>query len=154
MMASSLAWFCSSFVAIAAWGIAHFLTAIPAGRGMGLPVPIAALAATLGYAAVTGIVVFAGEGLRKWLVRKFSLRIEPDPSKFLWRVWLKAGLPGLAILAPVTCGPYIAAVLALGLGERPMRTWLWIVAGVLPWAVAFAVMTAWAAQGVGGGHIE
>lgn len=149
IVATGLAWFCSAFFATAVWGIAHFLTAIPAGRGMGLPVPVAAAAATVGYAFVTAVVIVAGDGLRKWVVKRFQLKFEPDPSKFFWRVWIRGGLPGLALLAPVTCGPYIAAVIALGLGERPARTWLWIVAGVLPWAVAFAVTTAWAVAGVG-----
>ena len=131
----------AAFLATAAWGVVHFITAIPAGRGMGLPVPLAALAALAGYAAITAVVVLAGDGFRKWLAARFSIRFEPDPSKLLWRVWLRAGLPGLGLLAPVTCGPYIAAVIALGLGERPLRTWTWISIGVVPWALTFALLT-------------
>ena len=81
-----------------------------------------------------------GTRARRWLEEKFKISPHPNPEKLFWRVWMRWGLPGLALLAPVTCGPYFAALIALALGEKPQRLLLWIALGVIPWCVLFAVM--------------
>lgn len=123
-------------------GIAYFLAAIPTGVALKLSPLVAALCAWAGYTAIGAAMLAAGAPVREWLGKKFRISPHPDPRKFFWRVWLKWGLPGLALLAPVTCGPYIAAIIALALGEKPPRVMFWIMLGVIPWCIGFAIAAA------------
>ena len=123
-------------------GIAYFILAIPAGVALGLPPGMAAVCAWAGYTAIGAAMLVIGAPARRWLERKFHVSPRPDPKKFFWRVWLRWGMPGLGLLAPVTCGPYFAALIALALGERPRRLMFWIAAGAVPWCIVFAVLAA------------
>ncbi len=122
-------------------GIAYFLAAVPAGVALGLSPWMAAVAAWAGYTAIAAVVPLAGTPLRAWIIRKFHLHLEPDPKKFFWRIWQRGGLAGLALIAPVTCGPYFAALLGLTLGERPLRLVGWIALGGIPWSLLFALLS-------------
>jgi hypothetical protein len=81
-----------------------------------------------------------GAPARKWVVAKLKIPAQPDPSKLFWRIWLRYGLPGLALLAPVTCGPYVAALVAIILGEKPRRLMAWIAFGAVPYCILFALL--------------
>jgi hypothetical protein len=121
-------------------GVVYFLAAIPTGTALGLNPFIAAFWAWAGYSAIAAAMVAVGEPARKWIGKKLRLPAEPDPTKTFWRVWLKYGLPGLALLAPVTVGPYFAALVALTLGSQPRHVVTWIALGVIPWCIAFATL--------------
>lgn len=121
-------------------GIAYFLAAIPTGVAMRLHPAVAALCAWAGYTAIAAAVLVIGTPARRWLTEKFKISPHPNPEKLLWRVWMRWGLPGLSLLAPVSCGPYFAALIALALGEKPRRLLVWIALGVIPWCVLFAVL--------------
>ncbi len=119
-------------------GFIYFISAAPAGMALGLSWPLAALSAWAGYSLGGVVVAAGGVPLRRFLARRFGW--EPDRSKrpWLWKVWDRAGLPGLGLLAPVTVGPQAACLLALSLGESATRTCLAISAGCLPWALGLA----------------
>ncbi len=121
-------------------GVVYFLVAIPAGMAMGLHPAVAAGCAWLGYTAIAAAMLALGAPVREWIARKFRISAHPDPSKFFWRVWQTGGLAGLAVIAPVTCGPYFAVLIALLLGERPARVIAVIAIGAIPWCVAFATL--------------
>lgn len=123
-------------------GIAYFLAAIPTGVALHLSPLVAAISAWAGYTAIGAAMLLIGAPARDWVKRKFKFSTEPDPKKLFWRVWLRWGLPGLGLLAPVTIGPYFAALLAIALGERPLRVILWVGGGAIPWCIIFAVMVA------------
>ena len=129
-----------AMVTVFGLGIAYFLAAIPTGVAMHLNPWTAALCAWTGYTAIAAAMLAVGTPARKWLTEKFHISARPDPQKFLWRVWMRWGLPGLALIAPVTCGPYFAALIALMLGERPRRLLLWIALGVIPWCIVFVML--------------
>lgn len=129
-------------LAVFGLGIAYFIAAIPAGVAMELSPPVAAGCAWLGYTAIAALMLVVGEPARLWLNRKFKVSPHPNPEKLFWRVWLRWGMPGLGLLAPVTCGPYFAALIALTLGESPRRLMFWIGVGVIPWCIVFAILAA------------
>lgn len=122
-------------------GMIYFLAAIPVGSAMGLPIWVAALLAWAGYVAIAGVMVAVGAPVRTWLTTKFRIDLHPNPKKLFWRVWSRGGLAGLSLLAPVTCGPYVAVLLALSLGDDPRRSLAWVAVGAIPWAVGFAFLT-------------
>jgi hypothetical protein len=121
-------------------GIAYFIVAIPTGVAMQLDPWVAALCAWAGYTAIGAAMLVIGTPARRWLGEKFKISPQPNPQKLFWRVWMRWGLPGLSLLAPVTCGPYVAALIALALGEKPQRLILWIALGVVPWCIVFAIV--------------
>lgn len=123
-------------------GVVYFIAAIPVGVALKLSPLVAAICAWAGYTAIAAAMLFIGEPARKWVERKFKISPHPDPKKLFWRVWGRFGMPGLGLLAPVTCGPYFAALVALALGEKPARLMLWIAGGAIPWCILFASLAA------------
>ncbi|MDA0293338.1 MAG: hypothetical protein O3A75_01945 [Verrucomicrobia bacterium] len=123
-------------------GFVYFMASIPAATAAGANAWVAGLAAGMGYVAGGAVVLLAGAPLREWLVRKLKIPVERDPSKLVWRIWERGGLPGLCLLAPVTIGPQATAVIALAAGERPSRIMAAIALGVAPWCAGFAALTA------------
>jgi cytosine/uracil/thiamine/allantoin permease len=88
------------------------------------------------------VVLIGGAPLRSWITAKLKVNPTPDPTKLFWKIWHRFGIWGLGLIAPVTVGPQATAAIALALGESPMRIQLAISLGVLPWTVAFALLTA------------
>lgn len=124
-------------------GFGYFIAALPAGAAAGAPLWVAAIAAWAGYTAGALVVVAGGVPVRDWVARKFRIEFSRDPKRLFWRVWGRAGLLGLGLIAPVTVGPQIGGILALGIGERPLRVVVALSAGVIPWCTAFALMVHW-----------
>ncbi len=121
-------------------GFLYFISAIPGGMAAHAPVWAAALAAWLGYSAGGLLVLLAGAPLRDWITRKLKVDPKPDNSKLFWKVWHRFGLWGLGLIAPITIGPQVTAILALALGESPRRIQLAIVLGVFPWVIVLGFL--------------
>ncbi len=120
-------------------GFLYFISAIPIGAGLHLPLWLAVLAAWLGYASGAAVVIFAGQNLREWLTRKLGFDANPGKPSFIRRAWDRFGLVALGLLAPVTIGPQIGALLGLALGVPRWRLLLALALGGLPWAIGFAL---------------
>ncbi len=118
----------------------YFIGAIPAGIALGLLPAVAALTAWASYVCGVLIVAFGGVPLRAWLMRRFNLSLEPNPQQLFWRVWGRYGVAGLALLAPITIGSQMGALLALALGTPPLRLILWMAAGAALWSVAIMLV--------------
>jgi len=121
-------------------GFLYFISAIPGGMAAHATVWAAALAAWLGYSAGGLLVLLAGAPLRDWITRKLKVDPKPDNSKLFWKVWHRFGLWGLGLIAPITIGPQVTAILALALGESPRRIQLAIVLGVFPWVIVLGFL--------------
>jgi len=122
-------------------GFFYFLGAIPSGVAAGLPVAMAGVMAWVGYSCGAVVLVAAGTPAREWVVKKLGVSIVHDPAKWIWRAWDRAGLAGLALIAPVTVGPQIGAVISLVMGEPAWRVVLFFSLGVIPWCLLFALLT-------------
>lgn len=119
-----------------------FIGAIPAGIGLGLHPIVAAITAWLSYMAGVVVILVIGAPLRERLMRRFNISLEHDQSKLFWRVWDRFGLIGLGLLAPITTGSQIGALLGLALGVKPTRLFLAMGAGVALWSVVISVLAA------------
>ncbi len=121
-------------------GFLYFISAIPAGAALKLPLWLAALAAWLGYSAGGALIIFAGAPLREWFMRRLKIQANPENPSLVHRAWRRFGLPAMGLLAPVTIGPQAGALLGLALGAQKFRLLVAISLGALPWAILFAVL--------------
>lgn len=122
-------------------GIIYYLAAIPSATALGLHPALAAIFAWLGYVSIAAAMLVVGAPARSWLLRRLGLA-KPNPNPAWWKkVWERWGLPGLGLLAPITIGPYFAALASLTLGQKPMRVLWWISLGGLVWSAALAMGT-------------
>jgi hypothetical protein len=120
----------------------YFIGAIPAGAALGLPPFVAAVIAWASYSCGVALVALGGAPLRSSLVKRFKLSLEPDPKRLFWRVWARYGVPGLALLAPVTIGSQVGALIGLALGTPPLQLIGWMMAGAAVWSAAIALVIA------------
>jgi len=139
----------AGFLTALGLGFLYFVAAIPAGVAAGSPVALAALAAWIGYSLGGTIVLIAGTPLRNWITRKLKVNPHPDPTKLIWRIWERFGLWGLSIIAPVTIGPQVTALICLSLGESPRRIQFAVSFGVLPWIIGFSLVAAFGMHAMG-----
>lgn len=123
---------------------------IPAGLALRLnPVPII-ITATLAYAVGVAVVALPGQRVRAWLMNKLGKRATVNPDSLIGRAWKRFGLPGLALLAPVTTGAQIGAVIGLTFDVPPARLLLWMTFGALVWAIVLTVAISLGILGVQG----
>jgi Ca2+/H+ antiporter, TMEM165/GDT1 family len=133
---------------LSTFGLAFFwfIGAIPAGIGLGLPPAAAALTAWLSYSSGAIIIALVGAPLRERIIKRFNLKLEPNPKQPLWWAWNRFGLVGLAILAPITTGSQIAALIGLTLGEPATRLVVALTAGGALWSAIIAMLIALGVQ--------
>lgn len=124
-------------------GFFYFVGAVPGGVAAGLPPWLAALTAWIGYSAGAAVMLLLGTPARSWVARKLHIPLERDPEKWIWKAWSRFGLIGLGLLAPLTIGPQTGCILALAVGERPLKTFLSLSLGVIPYCLGFAIAIAW-----------
>jgi uncharacterized membrane protein len=121
---------------LSVFGIAFFSfwASIPAGLALGVQPVLVALTAIVSYALGVGLIVVLGEPVRQRLLRRFGSRVTSDPESTIRRAWDRYGLIGLALLAPVTTGAQIGAIVGLTFGASPRRLFIAMSLGAVFWA--------------------
>jgi hypothetical protein len=135
--------FLGSLATVFGLGFLYFISAIPAGAALKLPIWLAALAAWLGYTSGGALIVFAGAPLREFLLKRVKIQPNPDKPSFVLRAWKHFGLPAIGLLAPVTIGPQASALLGIALGAKKLPLLAAISLGAIPWTIGFAVLVAY-----------
>lgn len=139
----------ASFIAfgtIFGWAFLSFWSAIPAGIALQVSPLGVALTATVSYGCGAVLVIVAGTPLRARIARRMKRSPQPaQPNRMTVAVqtaWSRFGLVGLALLAPVTVGAQVGAVIGLSLGARPLRLVIAMTLGAALWsaAITLAVM--------------
>jgi uncharacterized membrane protein len=136
---------------ISVFGIAfiYFWAAIPAGLAQGMsPLMVAAVAA-ISYASGALVVVIAGQPVRDWLMKRFGGQSAINPNSRIRRIWDRYGLIGLALVAPVTTGAQVGALIGLALNAPPRRLLLLLILGGVIWAVVLTAVFALGIAAVG-----
>lgn len=127
---------------VSVFGIA-FLSlwaSIPAGLALGVHVVAVVVTAAVSYACGVGLIVLVGQPLRDRILRRFGGRTAGNPDSLAYRIWDRYGLIGLALLAPVTTGAQIGAIIGMSLNAPPRRLFVWMSLGGLLWSVVFAAL--------------
>jgi hypothetical protein len=119
--------------------------AIPAGLALDLhPVLIGVVSAA---GAILGVMVILvlGERVRSWLLRRRGG--EKRQHGRIYRIWVRYGVVGLGLLAPLLTGAPLGTALAIAFGAPAGRVLLWMSVGIAAWS---ALLTAAAALGLAG----
>lgn len=126
------------------FGIAffYFWASIPAGIAQGLSPVLVVAVASVSYACGVGLVILAGQPLRDRIMQRFGGKVSSNPNSTIRRVWDKYGLVGLALLAPVTTGAQIGAIIGISLNAPPRRLFVLMSLGGLLWGIIVAVLVA------------
>ncbi|HOW45176.1 MAG TPA: small multi-drug export protein [Candidatus Aminicenantes bacterium] len=133
-----------------ALGVAELWAAAPAGAAMGLdPLPVFAVAAA-GAGCGGAVVVLLGERVKAWLEKKRGREKLEKRRGLLYRVWLRYGVIGWGLLAPLLVGSPLGAALGLVLGAPPRRLLPWLAAGSVLWSAVFSLVLALGARIIAG----
>lgn len=97
------------------------------------------LTAWISYMAGVVIVVLLGTPIRAYLLKRFGGKITTNPNNVIWRAWSRFGLIGLGLLAPMTTGAQIGALIALSLGAPPRKLIAAMALGAALWGVAITL---------------
>lgn len=115
---------------------------VPVGLALSLSPVLIALAAAVGYTVGAGIILFLGEPVRKWFYARMGHRLPTDPNSRTRRLLDKYGVVGLGLLAPVTLGAQIGALLGLTLNMPRLKLFAALALGGLLWAGIFTALFA------------
>lgn len=138
--AASGPWQYALVFALAATPLLEILVVIPLGVALGLDPVVVAVTAFAGNVLPIYGIVLAADRVAAWLESRRS----GEPSKRrkrAVRIWNRYGLPGLALLSPVTTGVHLAAVLALSLGARGRDTLAWMTGSIALWTVLITLVS-------------
>jgi membrane protein YqaA with SNARE-associated domain len=123
-------------------GVAELWAAAPAGVAMRLhPLLVFAVAAA---GAVSGgtVIILLGERVKAWLERKQKREKLERKRGLLYQVWLRYGVIGWGLLAPLLVGSPLGAAFGLALGAPPRRLLVWLAAGSVLWSAVFSIVSA------------
>ncbi len=113
---------------------------IPAGRALGVPPLIVVITAAVSYSVGAALVVFLGQPVRDWLMKRGGDKILGSENNPVRKVWNRYGVIGLGLLAPLTTGSQIGAAVGMALNARPIHLWAWLTFGGLLWAAIIALV--------------
>jgi uncharacterized membrane protein len=112
--------------------------AVLAGIALQLNPVIVVLTTWISYSLGAILVVLLGKPIRERLLKRFGGKMNSNPDSTIRRAWNRYGLIGLALLAPITTGAQIGALLGLSFGAPPRRLILGISLGGLLWSILIA----------------
>jgi membrane protein YqaA with SNARE-associated domain len=134
---------------IFALGVAELWAAAPTGAVMRLDPVLVCIVAAFGAVSGGTVVVLLGERVKAWLERRRKREKLEERRGLLFRVWLRYGVVGWGLLAPLLVGSPLGAAFGLVLGAPPRRLLPWLAAGSILWSVAFSILTALGVQALG-----
>jgi membrane protein YqaA with SNARE-associated domain len=123
-----------------ALGVAELWAAAPAGAVMGLDPLLVCLVAAAGAVSGGTVVILLAERIKIWLQRKHQREKLEERRGFLYRVWLRYGVIGWGLLAPLLVGSPLGAAFGLVLGAPPRRLLPWLAAGSVLWSAVFSLL--------------
>ena len=138
---------------VSIFGIAflHLLASVPAGLALRLNPLAIIITVTLAYATGVAVVVLPGQRVRDWLMKKLGDRATIKPDSLVGRIWARFGLPGLALVAPITTGAQIGALVGLAFNASPRSLLLWMTLGAALWAIVLTLAISAGLVSVGAG---
>lgn len=129
------------FATVMLLGVLELWVAIPTGTALDLPPVLNGIASALGAAIAAVIVVFFGDGIRRWLLRNKDEEGEEKPKGRIYQIWDRYGVVGLGILSPLLTGAPLGAAIGVALGAARKRLVFWMSTGIVIWAVILTAVS-------------
>jgi hypothetical protein len=119
-----------------------FWSAIPVGLALDLSPIVIIVTTTLSYISGVLLVTLPGERVRAWALRRFGKQAKRQANKdtLIQRIWARYGVIGFGLLAPMTIGAQLGAILGIALNIPKGRLLLWMAVGVLLWAIGLTML--------------
>ena len=125
----------------------YFWPAMPSGLALGLDPLVVIITTSLSYIAGVALVLLLGKPVQEWLSRRFNKTVS-NPHSLLRRAWNRFGIIGLGLLAPITVGAQIGAVIGLALNAPPRKLFLSMAVGAVLWSIALTLAVQFGLVGV------
>lgn len=127
-------------LALFAGAFFQFGWSLPIAVLAGVDPILAIITASLSYALGVAVTLVFGGRLRNWLLNRFGKRITENPNNAVHRIWKRFGVVGLSLIAPMTVGAQIGAVIAIALGAPPRRLFFWMTVGAILWGIIITLV--------------
>jgi uncharacterized membrane protein len=122
----------------------EILVVIPAGIALGLnPLAVSILAFT-GNLTTVYFLISAYHYLTSIFDKRKSGEDKKPPSKRKKKalhIWNRYGLPGLALISPLTVGTHFATFVALSFKSKKCMVTMWITLSILIWTVIVTIVS-------------
>lgn len=125
-----------------------FWTAIPAGLALSIhPIAIILITST-SYISGILICILPAQSVRIWVMKRFGKQLDQSTQddRFIMRLWHRYGIIGFGLIAPMTVGAQLGAIIGIALNIPRKKLVLWMIIGVILWSVGLTLL---AAAGVG-----
>lgn len=123
-------------------GILELWVAIPAGTALKLHPLLNGIASALGSIIGAVLVIFFGDRLRRWLLRKRQKAEKTEKSRGrIYEVWDRYGVIGLGMLSPLITGAPLGAAIGISLGAPPKRLIVWMGIGIVLWTILLTAIS-------------
>ncbi len=135
---------------VSVFGLAfiNLWSAVLLGLALSIPAPIVVITTAASYTVGVIVVLLLGQPIRDRIMQRFGGKLNQNREGLIWRVWDRFGVIGLGLLAPITVGAQIGAILGLSLNAPPRRLLLWMAIGALLWSILVAIAASLGILGV------
>lgn len=130
-----------SFVTVLGVGVIELWLAIPTGVALQLHPVLNGLASALGAIIGALLVIFLGDRLRNWILKKRGKAKGQEKRGWIYTVWDKYGVIGLGLLSPLITGAPLGAAIGISLGASPGRLLFWMALGIVVWSLILTTIT-------------
>ncbi len=121
-------------------GAVELFLSIPAGFALGLHPLEVFLAASSGALVGLFSVIFLGEKVRAFILRRIKNDAENKRYERAQSLWEKHGIKGIGLLGPLFFGGPLTAAIGIALGASRHKLVIWLAAGVLIWSAALTAL--------------
>lgn len=95
---------------------------------------VTAVFTALGSVTVVLVLLFSGEKLKEWLLRRFGKRHVEKQQGLFTHLMERYGVAGLGLIACGLIGPILTTLLGLALVKQTRRLMVFLLAGVVLWS--------------------
>ena len=121
--------------------------AIPAGLALDLHPVLTGVVSAVGAILGVVIILIPGEGVRNWLLRRRGGGEKRQHGR-IYRIWIRYGVAGLGLLAPLLTGAPLGTALGIAFGAPASRLFLWMSVGIMAWSALLTVAGALGLAGI------
>jgi len=115
-------------------GISGIWKGIPVGFALEAHPIVTAMFTALGSITVVLVLLFSGEKLKKWVLRRYGKKhLDKQQGRFT-RLMERYGVAGLGLIACGVIGPILTTLLGLVLVSKIRRLMVFLLTGVVLWS--------------------